>query len=157
LRPWRSRTGLAAALSRSTWDSCNSSLRRPFFRALSLREGVSAKAELPNHGSALALEARKVRRVNFMRLGLNVSSGSSLDLPDRVAAGFLVRLQLHQTAFLRFQQQIAEGTEAISALVESRAPSFDGLLDHRTLNAFILIPFLGEGRKGLQHQFQLLL
>src|SRR5579863_3013935 len=72
----------------------------------------------------------------------------------RVAAGFLIWLQLEETTLLRLGQQVIERTKAMRALVEPRVPPFDGLLDHRSPDRFVLAALLGYRFEGLDHQVQ---
>src|SRR6266568_5743727 len=82
------------------------------------------------------------------------AGGLSLRGADGVAAGLLVGLQFYQTALLRFEQQIVEGLESVSALVEAGIPALDGLLDHRTPNVLVLVPLAGDCFHRLGHEFE---
>ena len=71
---------------------------------------------------------------------------------DPVAAGLLVRLQLQQTALLRFQEQVVKRTESVSALVETGVAALDRLLDHRTPDRLVRLALLGDGFQRFHHQ-----
>src|ERR1700677_823778 len=83
-----------------------------------------------------------------------LEGGRLLREPYRVTAGFLVRPQREEPAFLRIGQEVVERAEAVKALVESGLAAFDGLLDHRAPDGLVFAALLGHRVQRLDHQIE---
>src|SRR5258706_4952542 len=97
------------------------------------------------------MPTKSTRRPGAMTSGMPLpsaalsSAGVGLCRADEVAARFLIRLELHQSAALGFLEQVGEGAEAVVGLVEAGLAALERLLDHRAPDALALAA-LGDER-----------